>query len=169
MLVDVDYGSRVEDFSVNQFSAVWCHGEVLPAVMVSVGWVLLAQNDVFNPDSKLTVFVKTWLVRDAHAFLELDIVGAADALWTFMHVQVRTNSMASSVLVVKTDRPEATASQDVHIRSRNRGVRWPNKSLEIEISNQHTSIHLLLEIGRRFTAKMNCPRDVNSSVEILAT
>lgn len=68
--------------------------------MAGVSWVLLTQDDVLNSDSKLTVLVETWFIGHTHSLLELDIVGAADALWTFMHVQIRANTVTGSVLVV---------------------------------------------------------------------
>ena len=77
--------------------------------------------------------------------------------------------MASSVLVVKANGPEASSSQDVHICSRNGGVRRPNDALNVEDTHQNTRVCLLLEVGGRFTAKVGSSRNVGGSVEVLTT
>lgn len=73
--------------------------------MVGVYWVFFAQNNILDSDSELSVLVEAWLVWDAHTFEQLSAVGSADALRAFVHVEVRTNSMASAMFVIQAHSP----------------------------------------------------------------
>lgn len=121
-VVDVLDGFRVQELLVDQVTGVGSHGEVLPAVMVGVYWVLLAENDVLDTDSELTVLVVAWLVGHAHAFQKFHFACSADALWSFMNVEVSAHTMASAMLEVKAYRPKAATRQDIHVCSCNRTV-----------------------------------------------
>lgn len=171
LVVSIDVRDRrwVEDLGVNQLAAVWSDRQVLPAVVISKGGMLSAENDVLNPDSELAILVVSWLVRDAHACEQLGVVCATDTTWALVHVQVVADSMTSTMLVVEPDRPEASTRQDVHVCARNGEVRWPDDALDVQSTKQHAGVSLLLEVRGRLAAKVNGSCDVSRAVQVLTT
>jgi len=71
---------------VNQLSAVGCNRKILPAVVIGVLIVLLAQNYVLDSDTEFTVLVVSRLIGNAHSFNKLGPVSSTDTLGTFVHV-----------------------------------------------------------------------------------
>jgi len=70
-VVDVLSHVWAEQVGVDQVTSIGSDGEVLPAVVVGVLGMLLNHNDVFDPDTELSIVVVARLIGDTHAFDEL--------------------------------------------------------------------------------------------------
>jgi len=101
--VDVCESLFIEEVEVDELTAVGSDGQVLPAVEGLVHMRLgasLTHHDVLDADSEFTLPVESWFVGDTHAFQKSGLVSGADAVRTFMHVQVASNTVASAVFIV---------------------------------------------------------------------
>jgi hypothetical protein len=131
--------------------------------------VLLAHLDVLNTETKLTVFVESWLIGDTHSNFKLLVVSSTDSLGAFVNVQVRSDSMASTMLVIQTNFPQVLSSQYIHISSSNRAINWPHDSFKTKDSKKNSGVSFFLESSWRLAPEMTTPSDVSSSIEVLTT
>lgn len=61
-LVDVLDSVRAEEIFIDEVSAVWCTSQIFPAKEIFMLGMFLAHDYVFDPDSKLTIFVVSWFI-----------------------------------------------------------------------------------------------------------
>jgi hypothetical protein len=131
--------------------------------------MLLTHNHVLNPDSELSVLVVAWLIRNAHALKERSFVYTVNTTWPFVNVKEMAHSMASAMLVVKTNRPKCFAGKNIHVRSRDTAISWPHKSFKLYHPHQNPGVAILLELCRDLTTEVSGSCDVSSSIEVLAS
>lgn len=131
--------------------------------------MLHAHDDILDADAELAVLVVAWLIRNAHAWLKLHFIAAADAIRTLVHVQVAANTMASAVLVVEASSPEVLARQDIHIAASNGAISRPSDPLEVECAEKHACIGLFLEGGRFAATEVSRASNIGCAIEILTT
>ena len=86
-----------------------------------------------------------------------------------MDTEKTSNSMASSVLIVKTSFKERPSGQDVKIFSGKVHIVWPNNSFKVKISDQDSGVALLLERGWGFASEVATSSDICGSIEVLTS
>jgi len=115
MSIDVSLDIWHQQRGVYEFSAVGCHGKILPHKIVFELRVFLTHDNILNSDAELPIFVEPWLIRHTHTYFEFSIVSSTNATWTLMHIQEMSNTMAGTVPVVTTHSPKSLTSQYIDV------------------------------------------------------
>jgi hypothetical protein len=99
-----------QEILIDQFTTVRNHGDMFEPQICLVAklvfcFYLFHHDDVLNTNAKGSVFIISWLVRDHISgcqgnFGVLD--SSSDTDGSFMHVEVRTNSMSCAMAVVES-------------------------------------------------------------------
>ena len=133
--VDIVDHTLFHDAGIDELSAVWCCGKILKDVSVIELWMLLDHDNVFNSDTEFSVLIVSWFVGNAHALAESNISSSGNADWTLMNTQKTTNTMPSSVLIIKTSFEKIFPSQNFEILTSKGGIAWPDNSFEFKVTH----------------------------------
>lgn len=159
----------LKDRGVDELPAVWSHGQVLEAESVLVLLVLLNHHHVFNSDSEFAVLVVAWLIRDAHAFLELHVGPSGDADRTLMDAEKTSDTVTGSVLVIQASLEESLSCKDVKIFSSEIHIIWPDDSLEVKGAHQDSGVGFLLKWSWGLSTEVATSSDIGGTIKVLAS
>ena len=133
-------------------------------------WVRHTHDHVLNTDAELSLLVEARFVRDTHTFGEFHLVATTDTVGALVTVEIVTDSVASTMLVIKADFPQVSSREEVHVCASDGTVHRPDDTLEVEVAEQDSSVSLLLEGCRGYrTAKVSRSGDVCRAIQVLTT
>lgn len=130
VLIDMINIVLIKQAELKKFGVVRTHCEVfkLPEIVAAVDH----HNQVFDTDTELAILVVSRLyafslmhtIAHNHSGYQWFRAILRYAAWSFMYVEEVSNSMPSTMAVIKSSLPEPTSSQDVDVATIDIGLGW---------------------------------------------
>jgi len=129
--IDVVFVIWSQKSGINEFFAVWEERKILKHEAFRELWVFDDHYHVLYSDPVLPVLVEAWLVRDAHALLQLCGVASADSAGPLVDAVEGTNAVACAVVVIHPCSPQVPSGESVKVLPGKVALGRPHDSFKI--------------------------------------